>query len=74
MLARAGGRTRVELVPATGRTHQLRVHCAQALAPITGDRLYGRGRGERLELHAEAIAFVHPRTGERVEVSWPAPF
>jgi tRNA pseudouridine32 synthase / 23S rRNA pseudouridine746 synthase len=45
----AGGRTRVELVPRTGRTHQLRVHAAHPLgldAPIVGDRLYGRGDGD----------------------------
>jgi tRNA pseudouridine32 synthase/23S rRNA pseudouridine746 synthase len=44
----AGGRTRVALVPRTGRTHQLRVHAAHPLgldAPIVGDRLYGRGAG-----------------------------
>ncbi len=74
VLARAGGRTRVELSPRTGRTHQLRVHCAVGLgAPITGDRLYGTP-ADRLELHAESLAFLHPRTGERVEVRWPAPF
>jgi tRNA pseudouridine32 synthase/23S rRNA pseudouridine746 synthase len=66
--------TRVELVPRTGRTHQLRVHCAVGLgAPIVGDRLYGRP-GERLLLHAEALAFVHPHTGERIAIEWPAPF
>jgi len=79
VLSRAAGRTRVALSPLTGRTHQLRVHCAHALglaAPITGDRLYGRpaAEGARLELHAEAIAFTHPHTGARVEVAWPAPF
>lgn len=74
VLARAGGRTRVELSPRTGRTHQLRVHCAVGLgAPITGDRLYGTP-ADRLELHAESLAFAHPSTGERVEVCWPAPF
>ncbi|HEY1812353.1 MAG TPA: RluA family pseudouridine synthase [Kofleriaceae bacterium] len=66
--------TRVALVPRTGRTHQLRVHCAVGLgAPIAGDRLYGRA-GARLLLHAEALAFVHPHTGERVAFEWPAPF
>jgi tRNA pseudouridine32 synthase/23S rRNA pseudouridine746 synthase len=66
--------TRVELVPRTGRTHQLRVHCAVGLgAPIRGDRLYGRA-GERLMLHAEALGFVHPHTRERIELVWPAPF
>ena len=66
--------TRVELVPRTGRTHQLRVHCAVGLgAPIRGDRLYGHA-GDRLMLHAEALAFAHPHTRARVELVWPAPF
>ena len=76
VLARSGGRTRVALVPRTGRTHQLRVHAAHPLgigAPIVGDRLYGR-IADRLLLHAESLAFTHPRTGARVEVVRPAPF
>jgi tRNA pseudouridine32 synthase/23S rRNA pseudouridine746 synthase len=78
-LARGGGRTRVAFTPRTGRTHQLRVHAAHALglgAPIVGDRLYGRrdDAAPRLMLHAEALAFVHPRTGQRVELVAPAPF
>jgi len=67
---------RVRLWPETGRTHQLRVHAAhpQGLdAPIVGDRLYGRA-GARLMLHAASLAFVHPRTGERVAFERPAPF
>ena len=63
-----GDHTRVFLHPITGRTHQLRVHCAHPLglnAPILGDALYGR-RAERLYLHAERIEFVHPETGRRV--------
>lgn len=57
--------TRVELFPLTGRTHQLRVHCAHAEGlgtPIVGDRLYGHPAA-RLCLHAEMIKFVHPATG-----------
>ena len=74
VVSRTSACTRVELVPRTGRTHQLRVHCAVGLgAPIVGDRLYGRP-GERLLLHAEALAFEHPHTGERVAIEWPAPF
>ena len=64
------------LTPRTGRTHQLRVHAAHAdglAAPIVGDRLYGRA-GDRLMLHAFALGFVHPETGERIDVSCPAPF
>lgn len=70
------GADRVALFPQTGRTHQLRVHCAHPLglgAPIRGDRLYGRPGG-RLHLHAERIAFDHPVTGARIEVVCPAPF
>jgi len=74
VLERAGGRTRVALWPRTGRTHQLRVHAAVGLGcPIAGDRLYGRGGG-RLMLHAEALAFTHPRTGARLELTQSAPF
>jgi len=74
VLARAGGRTRVAFVPRTGRTHQLRVHAAVGLGtPIVGDRLYGTA-AERLMLHAERLAFVHPRTGQRIAVEAPAPW
>lgn len=76
VLERREGRTRVALFPRTGRTHQLRVHAAHPrglAAPIVGDRLYGRG-GERLQLHAESIAFEHPATGARLVIEWPAPF
>ncbi len=69
-------RTRVALFPRTGRTHQLRVHAAHPLglaAPIVGDRLYGY-EGERLMLHAEALSFLHPATGERVSFESRAPF
>ena len=55
----------VELHPLTGRTHQLRVHCAHAEGlgrPIKGDNLYGC-RADRLYLHAARIAFEHPGTG-----------
>ncbi|SEM24513.1 tRNA pseudouridine32 synthase / 23S rRNA pseudouridine746 synthase [Stigmatella aurantiaca] len=76
VLERRGARTRVALTPHTGRTHQLRVHAAHPLglgAPIVGDRLYGREE-VRLLLHAEALAFRHPATGQRVSFERPAPF
>ena len=56
----------VALYPQTGRTHQLRVHCAHPDGlgrPIVGDELYGH-KGERLMLHAAEIWFCHPVTGE----------
>ena len=57
---------KVELRPVTGRTHQLRVHCAHSeglACSILGDTLYGK-RADRLYLHAEYLAFTHPTTGK----------
>ena len=58
----------VALWPHTGRTHQLRVHCAHADGlgcPIRGDELYGQ-KADRLYLQAQAITFIHPLTGQRM--------
>jgi len=60
---------RVLLTPHTGRTHQLRVHCAHRDGlgmPIVGDDLYGF-HSDRLYLHAEYLSFTHPLTGEKME-------
>ncbi len=76
VLERKGGKTRIALEPMTGRTHQLRVHCShpQGLnCPIVGDRLYGIA-ATRLMLHARAIAFTHPVTGQSLELDSPLPF
>jgi tRNA pseudouridine32 synthase/23S rRNA pseudouridine746 synthase len=73
---RMEGRTRMSLVPRTALTHQLRVHAADPLglgAPIVGDRLYG-GDDTRLMLHAEALTFIHPHTGVRLDLECRAPF
>ena len=67
---------RIILRPHTGRTHQLRVHCAHQEGlgvPIVGDALYGH-RADRLYLHAETLSFIHPKTGERLTFTAPAPF
>ena len=59
---------KIELYPLTGRTHQLRIHCAHPdglATPIIGDSLYGQ-RSERLWLHAEYLEFTHPITQERM--------
>ncbi len=65
------GQTRVEFVPITGRTHQLRVHAASEHGlgtPIVGDRLYGSGTEPgQLKLHAAFLSFTHPTTGEKLE-------
>ena len=68
--------TRFVFHPLTGRTHQLRVHSASPEglnAPILGDRLYGH-IADRLYLHAEAIDFTHPVTGEPLHIEAPCPF
>ncbi len=65
---------RIELFPETGRTHQLRIHCAHPEGlgrPIKGDILYGTA-SDRLYLHAESITFQHPTTGEWMTFSEPA--
>lgn len=65
---RVDGEHVVELHPLTGRTHQLRVHCAHAEGlgrPIKGDNLYGR-HADRLYLHAARIAFAHPMSGKEM--------
>ncbi|MGQ0735123.1 MAG: RluA family pseudouridine synthase [Acidobacteriota bacterium] len=70
---------------ATGRTHQIRVHLSHIGHPIVGDALYGGAhrrvaghlravqRLERPFLHAERLAFSHPRTGERLQFTAPLP-
>ena len=64
-------RTLVWLYPHTGRTHQLRVHCAHPLGlatPILGDPLYGRGTAApRMYLNAAELEITHPVTGRRMQ-------
>ena len=70
------GDERVRLIPHTGRTHQLRVHCAHAnglATPIRGDMLYGTP-GERLFLHAEKLTFEHPVTHQVMTFTAPPEF
>ena len=65
--------TLLALYPHTGRTHQLRMHCAHLEGlgcPIVGDELYGH-KSDRLYLQAESIAFVHPSTGKRMHLFCP---
>ena len=61
----------------TGRTHQIRVHCAAIFHPIVGDKTYG-GYRQNLEcprpfLHAQTLSFVHPITSEEMQFSVPLP-
>ena len=71
------GRTLVHLYPKTGRTHQLRVHCAHPLGlacPILGDPLYGIERADRMYLHAAELTFRHPVTDETMHFLSPSGF
>jgi tRNA pseudouridine32 synthase/23S rRNA pseudouridine746 synthase len=71
------GLTLLALAPETGRTHQLRVHCAAMGWPIAGDRVYGGDRASaaahRLQLHAARIVLPHPQDGRRLRVAAPLP-
>ena len=71
------GYTHVQCRLETGRTHQIRVHMASIGHPLLGDGVYGAPSPERglagQCLHARRLRFVHPRTGEPVELETPLP-
>ncbi|HUI22233.1 MAG TPA: RNA pseudouridine synthase [Methylocella sp.] len=73
ILGRADGRALLELTPLTGRTHQLRVHCAALGWPILGDSVYGPGGATGLQLHARTITIPLYKNKEAVKVEAPAP-
>lgn len=72
--------TRVRLVPQTGRTHQLRIHSQLLGHPILGCDLYGGlllpgcEQAPRLMLHASELDFIHPVSGEPMQIRCAAPF
>ena len=70
-----GERSWLELAPLTGRTHQIRVHCAGLGCPIVCDPLYGirGGLGERLHLHASRVRFQLSPKRPVIDVSAAAP-
>jgi len=73
VLKRYKNATLVELVPITGRTHQLRVHMKQISHPILGDFLYAKKfcyshLVPRLMLHCLKVEFIHPRTHENISI------
>lgn len=77
VLQRFSSHTFMEFQLETGRTHQIRVHMASIGHPLLGDLLYGSGKSpwklQGQTLHAAVIGFVHPSTGEYLEVSAPLP-
>ena len=76
VLAEQGGKSLLALWPHTGRTHQLRMHCAHPDGlgcPILGDELYGT-KSDRLYLQAQAITLIHPTAGKRMHFELPAAF
>ncbi len=78
VLERGADRTRLELRPLTGRSHQLRLHLREIGHPILGDDLYAppdaRARADRLMLHALWLRVVHPGTAALMEFEARCPF
>lgn len=89
VIAKQENQTRIEFIPITGRTHQLRVHAADARGlgvPILGDRLYGEKRCrdshssgdedkvDRLYLHAKELCLIHPKSGQILVLKAETPF
>ena len=74
LVGAAGGRAWLELRPRTGRTHQLRVHCAELGCPVVGDPVYGHcGGAEPLLLHARAIRLPLYPARPPLEITAPVP-
>lgn len=77
VLARYQGYTHIRCRLETGRTHQIRVHMAYIGHPVLGDLVYGRKKPEKgisgQCLHAKELKFIHPRTGEAVELKTALP-
>ncbi len=76
VIQKTATQTLIKLNPVTGRSHQLRVHCAHKLglhAPIVGDNLYGTP-SERLCLHAQQVEFNHPMTKKPIKIGTEIPF
>ena len=87
VIERLANCTLIEATLHTGRTHQIRVHFKHIGFPLAGDALYGTKataqlasdtgvRAGRQMLHAQSLAFTHPRSGERLtfEAAWPSDF
>lgn len=77
VIERYNGYTHVRCCLETGRTHQIRVHMAHVGHPVLGDLVYGRKKMEKglagQCLHARELKFIHPRTGEQIELKTNLP-
>jgi 23S rRNA-/tRNA-specific pseudouridylate synthase len=74
VLGRGPDMTWLELKPETGRTHQLRVHCAAAGYPIIADRLYGQAEPDKqLHLHSRGIVLPLSKSKPPIAVTAPPP-
>ena len=76
VLQRFHGYSLVEAVPATGRTHQIRVHAYAIGFPLAGDRLYSAPATDLIDrpaLHAQSLTITHPASGVRVTTIAPYP-
>ena len=78
VLERFGNYTYIQCKLETGRTHQIRVHMSSIGHPLLGDQVYGPKKcpfpgltGQTL--HAKTLGFIHPRSGEYIEVDAPIP-
>ncbi|KNG93480.1 pseudouridine synthase [Pseudaestuariivita atlantica] len=76
VMKRGADETRLRLMPRTGRSHQLRVHCREMGHPILGDPFYSEDveRWPRLMLHAERLRMSHPTGGPALNLRDPVPF
>jgi 23S rRNA pseudouridine1911/1915/1917 synthase len=77
VLSEHGKLSLVQVKLLTGRTHQIRLHLAYLKHPIVGDMLYGRRDDARVfrgvALHSHKLAFIHPKTGQRLSFESPLP-
>lgn len=73
VLAGGADRSWVEVLPKTGRTHQVRLHCLAMGCPVLGDPLYGEAGPAPIALHAWRLDFRHPVGGAAVRISAKPP-
>lgn len=78
VLQRDAQSTRIELLPRTGRSHQLRVHMLSLGHPVLGDNLYAHEKAlaaaDRLQLHAQSLTLYHPADGHTCTFTSTCPF